>query len=160
MNIRRAKEADVDRMWQIMKPVIAGGDTYTFEPDASKSDVLSYWMNDRHHVFVAVEGQDIWGTYMIKDNQPGPGSHVANAGFMVSPRARSRGVGYQMGEHALLTAKELGYKFMQFNMVVSTNEPAVALWQKLGFEIIGALPKSFNHKHLGLTDAYVMYREL
>ena len=49
---------------------------------------------------------------------------------------------------------------MQFNFVVSTNTAGVALWKKLGFEIVGTLPKAFNHSRLGLVDAYVMHRFL
>jgi len=49
---------------------------------------------------------------------------------------------------------------MQFNFVVSTNKRAVKLWSSLGFEIVGRLPRAFEHPELGLVDALVMYREL
>jgi ribosomal protein S18 acetylase RimI-like enzyme len=79
---------------------------------------------------------------------------------MVAPSAQGRGVGRRMGEHCLDEARRLGFRAMQFNLVVSTNEPAVALWKKLGFDIIATVPEAFNHRTLGLVDAYVMYRSL
>src|SRR5262249_21744099 len=102
----------------------------------------------------------IAGTYIVRPNQPGLGSHVANAAFMVSPDARGLGAGRRMGEHCLAEASRLGFRAMQFNFVVSTNEVAVRLWQSLGFRIVGTLSKAFRHARLGFVDAYVMFREL
>jgi ribosomal protein S18 acetylase RimI-like enzyme len=98
--------------------------------------------------------------YRFIPNQKGCGCHVANASFMVAPEARSRGVGWALGLHCLAEARRAGYLAMQFNMVVSTNTRAVSLWQKLGFTIVGRLPKAFRHQQLGLVDTYVMYRFL
>jgi len=98
--------------------------------------------------------------YKIVANQRGLGSHVANASFMVDPSCSGRGIGRQMGEHCLEEARRLGYLAMQFNFVVSTNGAAVALWQKLGFAIVGTVPKAFRHSTLGYVDTYVMYRSL
>ena len=118
------------------------------------------WMAPTVHTYVASDDESIVGTYIIKANQPGRGSHVANAAFMVAPTAQGRGLGRRMGEHCLAEARRLGFTSMQFNLVVSTNEPAVALWQKLGFDVIGTVPAAFNHRTRGLVDAYVMYRSL
>jgi ribosomal protein S18 acetylase RimI-like enzyme len=109
---------------------------------------------------VAESGGQVVGTYILKPNQPALGSHVANAAFMVSPAARGLGVGKRMGEHCLVEARRLGFRAMQFNFVVSTNEAAVRLWQQLGFEIIGTLPEAFRHSQRGFVDAYVMFRTL
>lgn len=97
---------------------------------------------------------------LIKDNQPDLGSHIANAGYLTLPSARGKGVGMDMGEFSLVEAKRLGYQAMQFNIVVKSNQGAVRLWQKLGFEIIGEIPEAFNHLHLGMTNAYIMYQKL
>ena len=79
---------------------------------------------------------------------------------MVSPVARGKGLATSMCEHSQKIALELGYKAMQFNFVASTNEGAVRLWTKLGFETAGRLPKAFNHPAIGLVDALVMYKWL
>ena len=100
------------------------------------------------------------GVYKLVPNHEGRGAHVANASFMVAPPAQGRGVGRAMGEHCLREAARAGFRAMQFNLVVSSNAPAVRLWQKLGFEIVGTLPRAFNHARLGYVDAYVMYRSL
>jgi len=111
-------------------------------------------------VYVAEENGKILGTYFIKPNQAGLGAHIANCGYMVHPEARGRGLGKQLFDHSWLVAKELDYKGMQFNFVVSTNRVAVKLWKKLGFKIIGTIPKGFNHQQLGYVDAYIMFREI
>ncbi|MBI1729159.1 GNAT family N-acetyltransferase [Candidatus Acetothermia bacterium] len=160
MEIREAKSNDFEAIWNIFHQVVAKGDTYVFSPDISKEEARSVWMTPIVKTYVASNGDLIVGTYILKPNQPGLGSHVANAAFMVDSLAQGRGIGKTMGKHALNEARRLGYQAMQFNFVVSTNMNAVALWQKLGFQIIGTLPKVFQHKQLGLVDAYVMHRFL
>jgi ribosomal protein S18 acetylase RimI-like enzyme len=70
------------------------------------------------------------------------------------------GVGKAMGQHCLIEARKAGYVAMQFNFVVVTNTDAISLWKKLGFSIVGTLPKAFKHQQLGYVDVYVMYRFL
>jgi L-amino acid N-acyltransferase YncA len=160
MEIRRAAETDFDVMWPIFRDVIASGDTYVFSPDTPRDDAFVYWFGPGVISYVAeVEGQ-IVGMYKIVQNQRDLGSHIANASFMVSPAYSGRGAGRQMGLHALREARRRGFRGMQFNFVVSTNAAAVALWQSLGFAIVGTLPKVFKHATLGYVDAYVMFRSL
>ena len=159
--IRPAAPADWPQMRQIFQEVIAGGDTYVFAADTPEADAHAYWFGPGIASFVAAdETGAILGMYKLVTNARDRGSHVANASFMVSTRARGRGIGREMGLRALEEARRRGYLAMQFNFVVSTNAPAVALWQSLGFQIVGTLPKAFRHQQLGLVDAYVMYRFL
>ena len=79
---------------------------------------------------------------------------------MTLPGASGLGVGKAMGEFSLEEAKRLGYKAMQFNIVIKSNERAIRLWEKLGFKIIGEIPEAFNHKQNGLTDAFIMHQKL
>src|SRR6185295_2921854 len=146
--------------WAIFQAVVRPGDTYAFSPDISRQDAMAWWMAPAAHAYVAVEHGAVVGTYVVKPNQPGLGSHVANAAFMVAPSAQGRGIGRQMGEHCLSQARQLGFRAMQFNLVVATNEPAVALWKALGFDIVATLPGAFDHRQHGFVDAYVMYRVL
>jgi ribosomal protein S18 acetylase RimI-like enzyme len=139
---------------------VSGGDTYVFAPDTPEPDARAYWFGPGIAAFVAVDGDEVLGMYKLVTNYRDLGAHVSNASFMVSPQARGQGVGRQMGLAALEEARQRGYLAMQFNFVVSTNTAAVALWQSLGFEIVGTLPKAFRHQQLGLVDAYVMYRFL
>lgn len=160
IEIRKITPADYDEVWEIIRAVISTGDTYLFHPTSSKDKMLSYWCGADKYTYIALIDNKIAGTFCIKDNQPDLGSHVANASFMASPNFAGQGVGKTMGLYALEEAKNLGYKAMQFNMVVKSNERAVELWKKLGFQIIAEIPDAFNHQQLGLTNAYIMFRKL
>ena len=158
--IRQATAVDSDAIWDIFHSVVVTGDTYTFDPDISREEAHAYWLHPSNWCYVAEREGNVVGTYILKANQPGLGSHVANAAFMVSPQARGFGVGRSMGEHSLSEARRLGFLAMQFNFVVSTNESAVGLWHQLGFKIVGTLPGVFRHSQKGFVDAYVMFRSL
>lgn len=140
--------------------VIEAGDTNALPYESSREEVLALWITPRANVYVAEIGGQVLGTYYIKPNQLGPGGHVCNAGYIVFSKARGKGLATAMCEHSQQEAYRLGYKAMQFNLVVSTNETAVRLWRKLGFEIVGTIPRAFNHPTLGLVDAFVMYKSL
>ena len=160
MTIISATSAHSDEIWEIFREVVQSGDTYVFDPDISREDALRYWLNPDHHVFVAVDNGDVLGTYLLRKNQPGRGSHVANASYMVSPKARGKGLGSLMCQHSIEEARRLGFSAIQFNMVVSTNSAAISVWKKHGFEVVGTLPKVFRHEIQGLVDAFVMHRFL
>lgn len=160
MTLRPAHPSDEDAIWDIFHAVITPGDTYVLDPHISREEAMGYWFRADTHTYVAEHEGAVVGTYILKANQPALGSHVANASFMVARAARGLGVGRAMGEHCLDEARRLGFRAMQFNIVVSTNQPAVRLWQKLGFEIVGVLPGAFRHAELGFVDAYVMYQPL
>ncbi|MET0754008.1 MAG: GNAT family N-acetyltransferase [Pyrinomonadaceae bacterium] len=160
LEIRKAVEADNAQIWEIIKSVISGGDTYIFYPDTPKEKMLAYWFAEDKETYVALSENKIAGTFFIKANQPDLGSHIAIAGYMVAPDAKGKRVGRTMAEFSLEEAKRLGFRAMQFNFVVKSNEVAVRLWQKLGFEIIGEIPEAFQHAENGLTNALIMYRKL
>jgi ribosomal protein S18 acetylase RimI-like enzyme len=161
MQIRSASpHADGDPIWGVLEPTIRAGETYTLPRNMSRQEALDYWFAPQHEVFVAEEDTSILGTYFLQANQQGGGSHVANCGYVTAPWATGRGVARAMCAHSLDRARERGFKAMQFNFVVSTNERAIALWQSFGFEIVGRLPGAFHHPAAGFVDALVMYRSL
>lgn len=160
MKIRAAAESDRAAIWKIFHEVVAAGDTYAIDPDMSREEALTYWFSADTRTYVADSTVGVAGTYILRPNQSGGGSHVANAAFMVAPEARGQGIGRAMGEHCLSEARRLGFRAMQFNFVVSTNESAVRLWQQLGFKIVGILPGAFCHPKKGYVDVYVMYCSL
>ena len=160
MQIRKAYKSDFENILPMLKEVFDKGDTYVFTENLSRKEIYDIWMKHTQSVFVAIEDGKMLGTYYIKPNQPGRGSHVCNAGYIVSSEARGKGLGKEMCLHSIEEAKKLGYKAMQYNIVVSTNEGAIKVWKNCGFAIVGTLPKVFNHKELGYIDAYVMFKEL
>lgn len=155
-----AAREHLEGIWEIFREVVRTGDTYTFDPAISREAALAYWMAEGTHAYAALLDGRVVGTYTVKANHTGLGSHVANASYMVSPQCRGRGVGSVMCAHSLEEARRLGFQAMQFNIVVSTNAAAVSLWKKHGFSIVGMVPKAFRHQVLGLVDTYVMHRFL
>jgi L-amino acid N-acyltransferase YncA len=160
VTIRPATGADAADIWRIFSAVVAPGDTYSFTTDTTESDAIAYFLGPGITCFVAEDEGRVLGMYKLIPNRIGRGSHVSNASFMVDPAAHGRGVGRALGEHCLDEARRQGYDAMQFNFVVSTNVAGVNLWTKLGFQIVGTLPKAFRHATLGDVDAYVMHRFL
>jgi len=158
MQIRISRPGDADSVWAILEPTIIAGETYTLPREMSRQEALDYWFAPQHEVFVAEEHTKILGTYFLQPNQQGGGSHVANCGYVTASWATGRGVARAMCAHSLDRARQRGFKAMQFNFVVSTNERAIALWHSFGFEIVGRLPGAFHHPTAGLVDALVMYR--
>ena len=160
MIIREATQADMPAIWPIFHEIVAAGTTYGFAEDSSQADAENLWLKLPLKTFVAEDAGEVLGTYYIKANQAGPGSHVSNCGYMVSSRARGRGVASALCRHSQQVAKDLGFLAMQFNFVASSNEGAVRLWLHHGFEIVGRLPKAFCHPDKGYVEAFVMYKWL
>jgi ribosomal protein S18 acetylase RimI-like enzyme len=158
--IRRAQSSDSAAIWAVIEPVIRAGETNSLPRDMGREDALAYWFAPGHEVFVAEQNGELAGTYFIQPNQLGGGSHVANCGYITAAASTGRGIGRAMGLHSLEYAKSRGYRAMQFNFVLATNERAVRLWHGLGFEIIARLPEVYLHPKAGYVDAYVMYRHL
>lgn len=155
------QEDDWSAAWEIIRPVFRQGDTYVFEKDISEDEAKGIWFASPEKTFVCLGEQgEMLGTYYLKKNQPGSGSHVCNCGYIVGEAARGKGVASQMCEHSQVVAQGLGYKAMQFNFVVASNTGAIKLWEKLGFDVIGVIPKGFSHPDGGYVDAKIMYKWL
>ena len=161
MEIRKYQESDWSQVWPIIEKVFRSGETYAFSPEITEQEAHKVWVEMPQETYVATaEDGEILGTYYIKPNQPNLGSHVCNCGYIVSEGARGKGVASGMCEHSQQVAGNFGFRAMQYNLVVSTNEGAIRLWKNLGFQIIGTLPKAFKSKSAGYVDALVMYKEL
>lgn len=161
VQIRRFQAEDWAHVWPILRATFASGDTYAFSPDSTEAEIFQLWVESPLATYVACSSDGlIVGTYILKPNQPGLGSHVCNCGYVVATHARGQGVASLMCVHSQVEALALGFRAMQFNLVVSTNDTAVRLWKKLGFQIAGRLPGAFRHLRLGYVDAYVMYKQL
>lgn len=160
MLLRMMTERDFQRFWPVFQGVIAAQDSYAFAPDMTLKQGWQLWGELPLQTWVAEEDGELLGSYFLKANAAGPGSHVANCGYMVAPAARGRGIAAAMCEHSQQQAREAGFLAMQFNSVVASNEVAVALWLKLGFAIVGRVPLAYRHRELGLVDILVMHKPL
>jgi RimJ/RimL family protein N-acetyltransferase len=161
VQIRPFEEKDWAACWRIIEPVLRAGETYAFSPDITEAEAYTVWIRMPSATFVAVdEDNDVLGTYFIKPNQPALGDHVCNCGYIVGENFRGRGVAARMCRHSQQQAIGLGFRAMQYNLVVATNAAAVHLWKKHGFDVVGTLPKAFRHPRLGYVDALVLYKQL
>ncbi|KRC81474.1 GNAT family N-acetyltransferase [Sphingomonas sp. Root241] len=160
MQIRAVTPADRPQLWTILEPVIRAGETWALDRGMNEEAAWAYWTASDRQAFVAEEDGRLLGAYFLRANYPGGGAHIANTGYMVAQDAGGRGVGRSLCRHSMETAKAQGFRAMQFNFVVSTNAPAMHLWQSLGFEIIGRVPGGFRHPTLGDVDSVMMFREL
>lgn len=162
MLIREATPADWPAVWPFLRGIVAAGETYTWPRDVAEDRARDMWMlTAPSRTVVAVdEAGTVLGTAKMNPNHMGPGAHIASASFMVDPAHTGRGVGRALGEHVLEWARSEGYRAMQFNAVVESNTPAVALWRSLGFEVLGTLPEGFLHPRLGYVGLHIMHRAL
>ena len=162
MEIREAVPGDWQRIWPFLRDIVRAGETYTWPVDVTEDVARGMWMANAlpYRTVVAVDGDAVMGTAKMGPNQLGPGSHIANASFMVNPDHGGKGVGRALGQYVLDQARADGFRAMQFNAVVSTNTVAVKLWQSLGFEIIASLPEGYRHATKGYVDLHIMFRSL
>ncbi len=163
MLIRDAVAADWPAIWRFMRPILAAGETFSWDRDTTEDDARRMWLRaPPGATLVAVDDATgrVTGTATLGPNHGGPAAHVANASFMVDPACARRGVGRALGEHALARARREGFRAMQFNAVVETNTRAVALWRSLGFTILATVPEAFRHPAHGFVGLHVMHRSL
>jgi GNAT superfamily N-acetyltransferase len=158
--IRAATEVDWPHIWALFRIVAAGGDVFAYDENTTEDEARKLWFDPPSVCFVCRGEERLVGTYFVRPNQPGLGNHVANAGYMVAPEARGRGLARVMCEHSLDAARQLGFTAMQYNLVIATNTVAVRVWERCGFAVVGRIPGAFRHKELGLVDALVMFRTL
>ncbi len=160
IKIRLAVQEDLESVWQMWNTILEQKVYFCYDENSSKADIEKSWINLGNSIYVATYENEIVGAYIIKPNQPGYGAHIANASYMVTSAKRGLRIGHQLCAHSIIKAKEIGYRAMQFNIVVSTNKNAIKTWLDHGFEIIGTIPEGFNHVEKGYVDAHIFYRKL
>ena len=162
LTIRDARPEDWKGIWPFFRRIVAAGETYAYDRDMSQAEGRRVWMVDPPgRTVVATDTADaVVGTASMYANRGGPGSHVASASFMVDPDRAGRGAGRALGEHVIEWARSSGFRAIQFNAVVETNQGAVALWRSLGFEVLATVPEAFDHPRHGYVGLLIMHRFL
>jgi L-amino acid N-acyltransferase YncA len=161
LQIRPYAVADWPAVWALLEPVFRAGETFPHDPAISEPEAQLAWVEHSQAVMVAVDATGaLVGTYYLRPNSLALGAHVANAGYVVAEHCRRQGIGSRLCQHSLQSARRLGFRAMQFNLVVSTNTAGIRCWRRNGFQIVGTLPEAFRHKQLGYVDALVMIQPL
>jgi len=160
VQISEVTKNDFMSFWPVFKDVVSAQETYAFDPDIDFESAYNLWCLSPQKAYVIKDNGIILGSYYIKPNASGPSAHISNCGYIVSPESRGKGIARKLCLHSQKIAIEFGYSAMQFNSVVSSNEIAINLWKKLGYNIIGTIPNAYNHKKLGLIDAFIMHKQL
>jgi L-amino acid N-acyltransferase YncA len=154
-------EADWPQVWLFFDEIVRAGETYAYPLDLTSEEARRLWtMRSPGQTVVLEKDLQVLGSATMGPNRPGRGSHVGTASFMVSRQARGRGVGRRLADYVVQWHRDQGYRAIQFNAVVETNESAVHLWQALGFRIIGTVPEAFDSATHGLVGLHVMHRSL
>ncbi|MBW8484241.1 GNAT family N-acetyltransferase [Actinomadura parmotrematis] len=160
MEIREATSADWPRIWPFVRDIARAGETFSWPLDVTEEQARTFWTGNEVTLVAVDADGTILGSANAGANHMGPASHIASASFMVDPAHQGRGAGRALGEAVLAWARAAGYRAMQFNAVVSTNERAVRLWRSLGMEVAATLPEGFRHPVHGYVGLHVMYRLL
>lgn len=160
MSFRRMEAADLDALWSIFHTITVEGLMLAQDETTSREAFEAYWVGRGGEQWIAHDEGRIRGAFTLRSNHPGRGAHIGTATYIVAPDARGKGVGFALGQHSIERARALGFTGMQFNLVIRTNEVAVRLWQRLGFAIVGTMPRVFRQPSGALVDAHVMFRDI
>lgn len=160
IDIRPATPADWPAIWAMIEPVMRAGETLALPRDGDEETARAYWSSAEKRNFMAVADGEVLGSSYIRANQQGGGAHVANCGYLTAEAARGRGIARALCAHSIEACRRAGFRAIQFNFVVSTNDPAVHLWHSFGFDVLARLPGAFLHPRLGYVDALVMWKSL
>jgi GNAT superfamily N-acetyltransferase len=154
VEIRQAAVDDHDELYGAFSRIVGAGEGFPQQAPVTREDFDDYWIDHSAAVSVACFGGYLVGASYIKPNFVGRGSHIANAGYFVLAPYRGTGVGRSLVEHSLREARRLGFDAMMFNLVFESN-PARAMYQQLGFEELGRIPKAVDGE-----DAVIYWRSL
>ncbi len=159
MIIREYRHNDLPAMAEIWNQVVADGIAFP-QMETLSTEQAGEFFGSQSYTAVAEEDAIIWGLYILHPNNVGRCGHIANSSYAVTSSARGRGIGEKLVSDSLVQAKNLGFKILQFNAVVSTNTSAIALYRKLGFVQLGTIPGGFLLKDNTYEDIMPFYRIL
>ena len=159
-----ANEQDVEPMRRLYRVIVEEGTSYPHDRFPDEGDFMEYWFRGKSTVAAYVPGRanaaGMVGAFYLKPNWPGRARHVANAGFIVSPDWRNKGLGWLLGNTMLTYARQLGYRSVIFNLVFSENVVARRLWENLGFKALGVIPGAVRKNDGTYQDSVIMFRSL
>ena len=158
MIIRGFTKDDLPEMISIWNEIVEEGNAFPQEESLTLKTGFAFF-NSQSHVGVAFDGE-ILGLYILHPNNVGRCSHIANASYAVSSKARGKHIGQKLVLDSIEKAKELDFLILQFNAVVEDNFSARHLYEKLGFKQLGVIPKGFRLDNDEFANICPYYIEL
>ena len=159
-----AGQQDIEPLRTLYRIIVEEGTSYPHDRFPDQDEFIDYWFRGKSTVVAYVpdraRARDMIGAFYLKPNWPGRAKHVANAGFIVAPDWRNKGLGWLLGETMLAYAKQLGFRSVIFNLVFSENVAARHLWEKLGFKALSVIPGAVRKDDGTYQDAMIMFRSL
>jgi len=157
--VREYREEDIPYMTKIWNEVVENGNAFP-QIDLLTKEAATVFFAQQSFSGVAEELGKIVGLYILHPNNVGRCAHIANASYGVNAANRGKQIGETLVKHSLLKGAKLGFKLLQFNAVVATNELALKLYSKLGFVTVGTIPGGFMMKDEHYEDIVVFYKKL
>lgn len=159
IRVRIYNKSDIKEMTEIWNEVVKEGNSFPQENTLSIEEAEKFF-GSQTVCGVAELHNKIVGLYILHPNNVGRCGHICNASYGVKSQLRGMHIGENLVKHCLKTAKENGFKILQFNAVVKTNKAARHLYEKLGFIQLGTIPKGFKMIDGTYEDICPYYKEL
>ena len=145
MQIRKYRKEDLPEMIAVWNEVVEDGIAFPQEECLTEETGAAFFASQSHTGVAEADGK-IVGLYILHPNNVGRCGHICNASYAVSSACRGQHIGEKLVLDCLETAKELGFRILQFNAVVESNIHARHLYERLGFTQLGTIPGGFRMK--------------
>ena len=146
LKIRKYKPEDMPAMLAIWNEVVEAGDAFPQEETLDEKTGAKFFAAQTRTAVAEDEGK-ILGLYILHPNNVGRCAHIANASYAVTATARGKHIGEALVFDSLRNAKTLGFHILQFNAVVESNIHARHLYERIGFQQLGTIPRGFRMKN-------------
>lgn len=155
---RPYREEDLPVITQIWNEVVEAGNAFPQTELLTPEEAREFFAG-QSRTTVATMGGKVMGLYILHPNNVGRCGHIANASYAVARDARGSGIGQLLVEDSLRQAGRLGFRGLQFNAVVASNQAAISLYEKLGFQKVGTIIGGFRNKNDVYEDMHVFFHE-
>ena len=149
-------EEQLPEMTEIWNDVVEEGISFPGDKALSEKEALKMFREQASTVCATLNGEVVGG-YILHPNNFGRCGHIANASYAVRKDCRGEGIGRKMVRHCLENAREKGFRGLQFNAVVATNQAAIHLYESLGFHKIGTIKDGYHLKNGSYEDIHIFY---
>lgn len=157
--IRQYEYKDIKDMIRIWNEVVEAGIAFPQEEFLTEETGSSFFASQSYTAVAEIDGK-VKGLYILHPNNVGRCGHICNASYAVSSDARGKHIGEQLVTDCLKMGRELGFKVLQFNAVVESNIHARHLYERLGFQQLGTIPRGFRMKDGHYENICPYYHEL